>query len=97
MGFWGGRGRPSEDAPAADDTRPVQAARPAQAERASVQPNNREPRKRTVSNDDASFDPGLLPPSIPRDEEAAPRAKTRARRPARPPEDSDGESLEAVS
>ena len=79
-----GRGRAAADArPAADD-------------RAGLEPNNREPEERTVGNNDASFDPGLLPPSIPRDEEPKPRP-ARARRSARPAVDGDDEALEAVS
>jgi len=46
--------------------------------------------------DDAGFDPGILPPSIARDEEPAKRAS--GRRPRRPRPDEDGEeALEAVS
>ena len=45
--------------------------------------------------DDAVFDPGILPPSIARDEDAPPRS-TRGRRRPRPDEDGE-EALEAVS
>jgi hypothetical protein len=46
--------------------------------------------------DDAGFDPGILPPSIARDEEPAKRPS--GRRPRRPRPDEDGEeALEAVS
>ena len=47
-------------------------------------------------NAEPSFDAGILPPSIARDEEAAPRpVRTRTRRPRR--DDGDEEALEAVS
>jgi hypothetical protein len=48
-----------------------------------------------TADDDAGFDPGILPPSIARDEEA-PRRATRGRRRPRPDEDGE-EALEAVS
>jgi hypothetical protein len=50
-----------------------------------------------ISDDsEPAFDAGILPPSIARDEEAAPRpARTRTRRPRR--DDGDEEALEAVS
>jgi hypothetical protein len=47
-------------------------------------------------SEDAGFDPGLLPPSIAREEEAPRPARTRARRP-RPADDADDEALEAAS
>lgn len=49
--------------------------------------------------DESAFDPGVLPPSIPRDETEAETkrpARSRARR-ARPAEDGDDEALKAVS
>ena len=48
-----------------------------------------------AAGDDAGFDPGILPPSIARDEEA-PRRPARGRRRPRPEEDGE-EPLEAVS
>jgi hypothetical protein len=48
-----------------------------------------------AADEDAGFDPGILPPSIAREEEA-PRRSTRGRRRPRPDEDGE-EALEAVS
>jgi hypothetical protein len=48
-----------------------------------------------TADEDAGFDPGILPPSIAREEEA-PRRSTRGRRRPRPDEDGE-EALEAVS
>jgi hypothetical protein len=49
-----------------------------------------------ATSEEPGFDAGILPPSIPREEEAAPRRATRGRR--RPRTDDDGEeALEAVS
>jgi hypothetical protein len=67
-------------------------ARPADADRAESRPARNE---RAPDEDSASFDPGVLPPSIQRDEEPAPRP--RGRRRARPAENGDDEALEAVS
>jgi hypothetical protein len=64
-----GRGRPANDADAAD---------PEQAD------------------EDAGFDPGILPPSIAREEDTPPPRSTRGRRRPRPDEDGE-EALEAVS
>jgi len=50
---------------------------------------------RAPAEDEGSFDPGILPPSIARDEEPAPR-RTRGRR-TRPVEDEGDEPIEAVS
>jgi hypothetical protein len=47
-------------------------------------------------SEDAGFDPGLLPPSISREEEAPRPARGRGRR-ARPADDADDEALEAAS
>ena len=47
---------------------------------------------------EAGFDPGILPPSIARDEGSAPRPAARGRgRRARPADDGDEETLEALS
>lgn len=84
-----GRGRPPGKAGPSEEAGPSNEA-------ATVKSTGRKPRERIVSNDDASFDPGLLPPSIPRDEEPAPRP-ARGRRRARPVVDGDDEALEAVN
>jgi len=99
------------DADSADDnpfTRPVrETERPARRGRARASEEarpteesaapapKRAPRSRAKAEDNASFDPGLLPPSIPRDEEAAPRPRTRRR--ARPADTGEDEALEAAS
>src|SRR5690606_11777389 len=77
-----GRARPAADTPAAEA-----------AEQAPASPK-RARRPRVQSEESASFDPGLLPPSIPRDEEVAPRPRTRRR--ARPAETGEDEALEAA-
>jgi hypothetical protein len=65
------------------------------AEEAAAPAPKRAPRSRAKAEESASFDPGLLPPSIPRDEEATPRPRTR-RRAARPTETGEDEALEAA-
>jgi hypothetical protein len=62
-------------------SQPANDAGPAEAEQAAEEPG---------------FDPGILPPSIAREEEPAPRRATRSRRRPRPDEDGE-EALEAVS
>lgn len=83
--------RPTGDNGAAPEG---QAREPEQKDRAPDKKARAE--KKAAGNEDASFDPGLLPPSIAREEDAKPRP-TRSRRRARPAEDSDDEALEAVS
>jgi hypothetical protein len=71
---------------ASEEARPAEDAAPPAPKRA--------PRSRAKAEESASFDPGLLPPSIPRDEEAAPRPRTRRR--ARPADTGEDEALEAA-
>lgn len=49
-----------------------------------------------AAGEDGGFDPGILPPSIARDDAAPPRASGRGRRRPRPDEDGE-EALEAIS
>ena len=79
----------SEDNPFTRDTRP-RGPRP----RGRNRPANDAADTEAVA-EEAGFDPGILPPSIARDEEAPRRASGRKRRP-RPDEDGE-EALEAVS
>src|SRR5690606_22454419 len=69
-------------------------ARPADAEEGATPAPKRASRSRAKTEESASLDPGLLPPSIPRDEEAAPRPRTRRR--ARPTDAGEDEALEAT-
>ncbi len=66
---------------------------------AGHEPNGRVPEPRAerpeAAEEPAGFDAGILPPSIPREEDAAPRPR-RARKP-RPADDNGDETLEAVS
>jgi hypothetical protein len=100
----GVRASEGADAVTADDnpfTRETRA--PRQRARGRGRPaNDAEAGEREVSrasgDEESSFDPGVLPPSIVREEEAEarPRPRTRTRK-TRPVDDSGDEALEAVS
>jgi hypothetical protein len=100
----GVRASEGEEAATADDnpfTREARAPRPRTRGRGRAA-NDAEAGERgaepTANDEVSSFDPGLLPPSIVREEEAAPRPRPRTRtRKTRPVEDSGDEALEAVS
>ena len=79
---------------AIDSDDPFTRDAPAAASRA--QPADQRRRRHRGGGQDAGFDPGILPPSIARDEEPAKRPSGRGRRRPRPDEDGE-EALEAVS
>ncbi|KRA80519.1 DUF4167 domain-containing protein [Altererythrobacter sp. Root672] len=100
----GPRASEGDDALTAEDnpfTREARAPRPRTRGRArpanDADAGGRED-ERSADAEVSSFDPGLLPPSIVREEEAEPRPRPRTRaRKTRPVDDSGDEALEAVS
>jgi hypothetical protein len=85
----------AEDNPFTRDTRDSRPRTPRSRGRGRPA-NDAGPAEAETADEDVGFDPGILPPSIAREEEAPPRAAGRGRRRPRPDEDGE-EALEAVS